>query len=205
MTPPAIRRSRRTSRGSGFTLVELLIALSILALVGVLGYRAVAALTESETRLMAESERWRTLDALFARLEADLRAAQPRDVRTGAGTEAAVQGTVDERGDGDLRLARAGPEFAVDPGSAGQRLRYRLRDNAVEVLYLPHLDQPATVAPTAYTLATDVARFRLGYLDGGGRWRDRWPALGEPLVPRAVRVELTLATGETVERWMALQ
>ena len=68
-----------------------------------------------------------------------------------------------------LRVSRAGPEFSLEPGSAGQRIGYRLRDGAVEVLYWPHLDQPAGVAPTAYALAGGIARFDIAYLDDARR------------------------------------
>jgi general secretion pathway protein J len=189
----------------GFTLVEVLIALSILALISVLGYRAVAALTASETQLTAESTRWRTLDALLARLDGDLHAAQPRPVRNGSGTEPGFVGSVDAAGESELRFSRAGSEFAFDPGSAGQRLGYRLHDRAVEVLYWPHLDQPASVAPTAYALAPEIAHLQLRYLDDAGLWSDRWPVGAATIVPRAVRVELTLASGATIERWIALR
>ena len=192
-------------RRDGFTLIELLIALGILALVAMLGYRALAALTESEAKLAAEAGRWGALDALFARLEADARTALPRDVRTGADWEPGWIGGVDAGGDATLRFSRAGPEFAVEPGSAGQRIGYRLRNGAVEVLYWPFLDQPSTVVPEAYALIGDVAAFRVAYLDARGTWRERWPALGEPAIPRAIRVELTLAGGETIERWLALR
>ncbi len=95
-----------------------------------------------------------------------------------------------------MRFSRAGPEFAVEPGSAGQRIGYRLRDGAVEVLYWPRLDQPSAAAPKAYALATGIGAFRVAYLDARGGWRERWPAPGESAVPRAVRVSLTLASGE---------
>jgi len=62
----------------GFTLLETLIALAILAVISTLGYRAVSALVDSEAQLTSESLRWRTLDALFARLESDLRQALGR-------------------------------------------------------------------------------------------------------------------------------
>ena len=194
-----------TSRRGGFTLIELLIALAILGLVAALGYRGLAALTDSEAKLAAEAVHWRTLDAFFARLEADARGALPRDVRTGSGTEPGWVGEVDAAGDANLRFSRAGPEFAAEPGSGGQRIGYRLRDGAVEVLYWPFLDQPSAVVPEAHALIGDVARFRVAYLDQRGAWRERWPALGESAVPRAIRVELTLTGGEVIERWLALR
>jgi type II secretion system protein J len=142
---------------------------------------------------------------MFARLEADMRVALPREVRTGAGSEPAWFGDFDAEENAELRFSRAGPEFAVEPGSGGQRIGYRLRNGAVEVLYWPRLDQPATTLPEAYALAGGIARFRVAYLDTRGGWRARWPALGEPAVPRAVRVEMTLAGGGVIERWLALR
>jgi len=189
----------------GFTLVELLVALAILAMLSVLGYRAIASLTDSEVRLSTETARWRALDALFMRLEADLRQAQPRIARAATGSEPAWLGGTDLDGNADLRFSRAGPEFTLEPGSAGQRLGYRLRNGAVEVLYWPYLDIAPGSTPASYVLADGIRRFRVDYVDSLGGWQERWPVAGEPTLPRAVRVELTLADGETVDRWLVLQ
>jgi general secretion pathway protein J len=196
-----IARSRR----AGFTLIEILIALAILGLIAVLGYRAVSSLTDSEAQLSVESQRWRSLDALFARLESDMRLAQPRDVRVGAAIEPAWLAQKDDAGNAVLRVARAGPEFSLEPGSAGQRIGYRLHNGAVEVLYWPHLDEPTGVEPVAYALAGGISRFDIAYLDKSGGWHDRWPLLGEPPLPRAIRIQLTLDDGTAVERWITLR
>lgn len=201
--PHVGRATARTSRA--FTLIELLIALAILALTAVLGYRALDSLTESETRLAAEGERWRMLDGLFARLEADMRAAVPRDARLGNATESAWLGGDDALGNAELRFSRAASEFSLDAGGAGQRIGYRLRNGNVEVLYWPRFDRRADTVPLAYGLVGGVARFRIEYLDARGIWRDRWPALGESPLPRAVRVELALRSGEIIARSMVLR
>jgi general secretion pathway protein J len=190
----------------GFTLLEVLIAVAIVATIAVMGYRAVAALADSESRLSIEAARWRALDAFFARLEGDLREAVPRGARLGATREAAWLGTVaDGDGNAALTFSRAGPEFNLESSSGGQRLQYRFRDGTVEVLYWAGYDRVGTVAPTAYPLLADVARFRLAYLTKDGAWVNAWPVTGDTDLPRAARAELTLANGEVIERWMALQ
>jgi general secretion pathway protein J len=192
-------------RTRGFTLIEVLVALAILALIGVLAYRAMAALADGEARLAAETSRWTTLDAFFARVEADLRAAVPRSVRHGAGRDPAFAANVDASGNAVFTLTRAGSEFGDEPGTAGQRVGYQMRGDTVEIAYWPALDNVATAKPVVYPLLPDVAQFRVGYLSHDGRWIAQWPVLGESDVPTAVRVELLLADGAHVERWITLQ
>lgn len=197
--------SPRPVHRRGFTLIEVLLALAIVAVIALLGYRALSALSESETRLTAEAARWRTLDLFFARLESDLRQAMPRPARLGEARAPAWVGTADALGNGALEFSRAGPEFTLEPGSAGQRLAYRFSNGTIEVLYWAGYDRPREAQPTAYPLVSDVARFRLSYLASSGTWVEAWPLAREADLPRAVRVELTLASGEVIERWLALR
>ena len=197
---------RDAPRGAGFTLVEVLLALAIFGVIAVLAYRATAALTEGEARLSAEARRWRTLEALFTRFEADIRQAVPRGSRVGSRIEPAwLALPADGAGNAALVFTRAGAEFADDPGLAGQRIGYRLRGHAVEIAYWPRVDNAADVQPAVYTLADGVSGFRVAYLGRAGAWRDSWPVPGESALPRAVRVDLTLDSGEAVERWFALR
>ena len=193
------------SRRRGFTLIEVLLALGILALIAVLGYRAVASLSESETRLSVEATRWRTLDQFFARLEGDLRQAVPRPARLGDTRTLPWVGSADAAGNSVLEFSRAGPEFALEVSSAGQRVAYGFRDGMVEERYWASYDRPRGAEPAAYPLVVDVTAFRLSYLTRDGQWSDTWPLPGEADLPRAVRARLTLASGESIERWLALR
>jgi general secretion pathway protein J len=189
----------------GFTLVELLIALAMLAAISLLGYRALVSLADSEARLVSEGERWRTLDGFFARIESDMRATLPRDARHGAATEPAWLARTDAGGNAEVHLSRAASELGSDAGGVGQRIGYRLREGNVEVLYWPRFDRRAGAEPVAHAIVGGVSRLRVEHLDGSGAWRERWPGPGESVLPRAVRVELALAGGEVVDRTLVLR
>ena len=192
----------------GFTLVEALVAVAILAIVALIAWRATAAMSDSEAQLAAETARWRQLDALLTRIEADMREAIPRTVRHGASHEVAWSAQpADDAGNTSLVFSRAGPAALDEPGGGGQRVGYRLRNGRIEVLYWPRLDNVATKDPAAYALADGIARFRILALAPDGRWSDRWPLPGiDPQdLPRGVRVDIELADGSAVERWLALR
>jgi general secretion pathway protein J len=189
-----------------FTLIEVLVAIVILGVVALLAYRATAAMTDSEAHLTQESDRWRSLDMLLARLESDMRQAIPRSARMGTRTESSwLALPADSFGNTVLAFTRAGPEFAVEPGIAGQRIGYRLRDGAIEALYWPQLDNVPGAVPAAYVLARGIDRFRVVELSSRNVWSPQWPLPGETNVPRAVRIEIGLADGTTIDRLIALR
>lgn len=191
--------------GAGFTLVEVLVAVAILAIVATIAWRGTAAMTDAETRLSAESARWQQLDAFVARLEADMRVAIPRGVRNGNAREPAWWSAPDDvQGNVAVVFTRAGPDELDEPGVGGQRVGYRLRDGRVEVAYWPQLDHPLDVVPATYPLVDGIRRLRILQLTADGHWSDRWPITGSPAIPRAVRVEITLDDGSVIARWLAL-
>jgi len=193
-------------RERAFTLIEVLVAIVILGVVALLAYRATAAMTDGEAHLARESDRWRSLDMLFARLESDMRQAIPRSARMGANAEPPwLALPADSLGNSALAFTRAGPEFAVEPGIAGQRIGYRLRDGAIEALYWPQLDNVPGAVPVAYVLARDIDRFRIVQLTSKSGWSPQWPLPGDTNLPRAVRIEIGLADGTTIERLVALR
>ena len=193
-------------RERAFTLIEVLVAIVILGVVALLAYRATAAMTDGEAHLTRESDRWRSLDMLFGRLESDMRQAIPRSARMGANAEPPwLAVPADSLGNSALAFTRAGPEFAVEPGIAGQRIGYRLRDGAIEALYWPQLDNVPGAVPVAYVLARDIDRFRIVQLTSKSGWSPQWPLPGDTNLPRAVRIEIGLADGTTIERLVALR
>jgi type II secretion system protein I len=77
------------SRCAGFTLVEVLLGAGDLRRHQRPCIPRHGNVDGREAQLSAEATRWRTLEALFTRLEADIRQAVPRSVRTGPRVEPA--------------------------------------------------------------------------------------------------------------------
>lgn len=65
------RSSRYSRRQLGLTLIELLIAITVLAVVAVLGWRGLDSIVRSRVALTAEMERTRGVQLAFAQLERD--------------------------------------------------------------------------------------------------------------------------------------
>jgi general secretion pathway protein J len=69
-----IGRRRRAARArfGGFTLIELMIALGIFMVLGVLSYRSLGSIIDSRDRVSVEQQRWLAITRFMQRLELDL-------------------------------------------------------------------------------------------------------------------------------------
>jgi general secretion pathway protein J len=78
-----MRASRKLkSRGRGFTLVELIIAVTILAMVAILGWRGLDGIVRSRIALTAEMEQTRGMQLTFAQLQSDCAQIAPKSLMT---------------------------------------------------------------------------------------------------------------------------
>jgi general secretion pathway protein J len=165
----------------GFTLVEMLIALTIF---GMLTAAGVALLTltvrtqATSERLLDEVGELRRLGALLA---ADLGQAAPRTSRDGDGRPRPA--FIGAAGDSELLLALVRGGNDEDPL---QRVEYRLREGRLERLAFARIDgAPRAVA---MPLLTGISRLRLRYRDREGTWQQVWTATDPTRLPRAVEL-----------------
>jgi general secretion pathway protein J len=195
-----MRRRAVAAGEAGFTLVEMLVALLIFALLAAAGVGLLRASVETqaavESRLadLAAAVRLRTL------LASDLAQAVDRPGRDeGGGTRPGFVGL-----SGELRLVRAGWS---DPAGAGrpelQAVRWDADGGTLQRSALTALDGGRN-GPAA-VLARDLARAAFRYRGPGGEWRTEWqPAPGEPSLPAAVELSLERRGEATVTLVLAL-
>jgi general secretion pathway protein J len=173
--------SPRRSAEHGFTLVEMLIALTIF---GMLTAAGVALLTltvrtqATSDRLLAEVGALRRLDAL---LTSDLGQAAARTSRDGEGrTRPAFIGGV---GDTGLLLAFLRGGNDEEPL---QRVEYRYREGRLERLAFAAADGSDRAVATP--LMADVRSVRMRYRDRDGIWQTVWNSTDPLQLPRAVEL-----------------
>lgn len=188
----------RQRRGRGFTLVELLVALAIFSVLGVLSYRALASIVDSRDRLVVEQKRWQVVTRFVQRLELDLQ-------QVALGQPDAL--SYDAAGQ-TLRLIRL---VGAASGDEVRTIRYRWRDGRVE-RDERRLLPPPPASDTAELVAPDllldgVQSFDWSASEGGAAlvWQPLTAAAGR-LPPAAIRLRFKLAelTGE-VERVVVLR
>lgn len=194
----------------GFTLIELVVAIALLALMTLMTYRGFDSMLRASDQVQSESERWQAVSMFFERLGADVGQATRRPVRAGDGTllpewlghppGATSEAAVDDRINAQVEFTRKSP-----PGSDDVRLGYRLRNNRVELMIWRVLDRAPGSTADIHPLFEGVKTLRFRYLDVAGKWNDSWPpADKQQVLPRALAVELTLGDDAAMQRVFAL-
>jgi general secretion pathway protein J len=133
--------SARRSRTQGFTLLELLVAITILATVSLISWRGLDSLVATRERLEPEADEIRALLTAFGQMDRDLANAVPPSL---IGLSApSVQAIAGSDGNTALQIVRFAPR-GVDRASAVQTVFYTVQDGTLM----------RRAAPPARTLAT---------------------------------------------------
>ena len=206
----------------GFTLVEVLVAMAITALISMMAYTGLSSALSGAESMRAAATRAHEINQTLAMLSRDLRQVVNRPV-------------VDEFG--QLSPALSGGELAPDllvltragwhnstgaPRSALQRVRWWLEDDQLWRGYFPVLDRTAGTEPVETAVLDDVERFEVRFLASLSmvesdrndvidrrNWQDNWITnLSQPgqvpAPPAAVEVVMEVAGLGEVRRTYVL-
>lgn len=194
----------------GFTLLELLIAIALFALLGVATWRLLDGVLRADQAVRAQTEHLRRLDRALWQLERDLLQAVPRPVRDADGQPlAAFLAAPATDVQADLEFTRGGARPPAElPRATLQRVAWRWHEGRLERLRWAALDRRADGKPQRQEALADVEALHWRYLGEDGQWHRQWPPQGRATVPgeadrslpRAVELQLRVPRLGTLRR-----
>jgi general secretion pathway protein J len=195
--------------GFGFTLLELLVALAVFAVIGIAAYSGLKSVLTTRASVEAETQRLNRLQMALYFIERDVEQIVARPVRDEFGqTRPALQGA-----DSDnplLIFTRDGWDNPLQRPRAGlQRVSYRLDGNVLLRGYWQTLDRAGDNTLNETPLLENVEAVHLRFLDQANRWQRQWPRADQTDaasagLPRALEISLQLAGWGEIIRLLPL-
>lgn len=183
----------RFSASRGFTLLELIVAIAVFAVVATMAYSGLDLLLRSRESLETQAQRQRELELAVLGIERDLRQALARPARGPYGDEQPAligSGIAAEWTVLDLTSSRDGVR------TAALRVRYALIDGALWRSRDAVLDRSPRDTSRTRKVLGDVERLSWRFVAAGRQRLDQWPPrtgiTAPERLPRAVEVTLTL-------------
>lgn len=187
------RNSVLPKKCSGFTLIEVLVALFIFAIISTLMASALHTILSSQSSVEKRTTRFAQLQMAMTLMSRDIEQIIDRPITTQNNSlESAVTGNENQ-----ITFTHAG---LMNPSaqllrSTLQRTNYHLEDQTLVRVTWPQLDQTSQTLSHQRPLLNDVTRLQIEYIDNKGYVSHRWPPgdqASNDELPRAIRITLTL-------------
>ena len=197
------------ARQGGFTLLEILVATVILAIMGLMAYRAVSEARVAVANAEGHLERLRAVQRTLQLVATDFRTLTRRPVRESIGDGYRAALLRDPNTGSLVEFSHGGwPNGAGTPRGTVQRVVYRLEDGKLFREHWTVLDATLATQPVRRELLDGVERVDIRYMTRGREWITEWPQFGSTgdleffARPLAVEVTIVLTDYGEIRRLM---
>ena len=209
--------SKSVIKSGGFTLLELLISLTIFALVAAMAYSGLNNVLIARDQTQLKSQQLAQLQTAIQLMSRDIEQSIDRGVRDEFGTDTPIPALKGNQfGDYLLEFTRTGWVNPMNlPRSNLLRVAYTLKDKKLirSIWYV--LDRAQDSARYDSVLLDGIKNLEFFYMDEKKEWQRSWPPdttlsggssstqanQPPPSLPHAVRVEVDTEAFGKVERW----
>ncbi|VAW62563.1 hypothetical protein MNBD_GAMMA11-806 [hydrothermal vent metagenome] len=199
-------------KNSGFTLIEVMIAMAIFAIVSSLAYSGLQSVMNSKIKTEAALERLQELQMTMLMLSSDFQQLSDRDGHDALGGRL-------------LKLTTRDPGLVVDftrggwrnpanqPRSTLQRVAYRVEEDRLIRVHWAYVDRADDDIRIERTLISNIDSLELRFLNNRGQWINDWPnpngqraptnpdgSVPTPESPRAVEITLKMSDWGEIKR-----
>jgi len=186
-------------RARGFTLIEILVAMAVFAVMAALAYGSLNQTILAAEVLGERMDRLQALQRTVRMLTDDLQQLAPRPVRDTLGDTLRPALDTGFQSGFAIELTRGGwSNPAVLPRGTLQRVGYRIEDNELVRYYWQTLDHALSEQPVGVTLLDGVDAIEFRFMVDSANYSAEWPPVNAPgelgarMRPRAVEVTLRL-------------
>lgn len=191
----------------GFTLIEVLVALTVFGVLSLLAYMTLSSTLANSDLIGERMDRMQSIQRTVRVLSSDFVQAAPRPVRDELGTGYRPAIFANTGGDFALEITHGGWNNPAGlPRGTLQRTAYRIEDDALVRFHWNVLDRTFGDDPVATVLLDNVEALGMRFLEASGDWSDTWPpqgAQGQAALkgrPRAVEFVLSLPDEGEISR-----
>ena len=203
-----MRSKAKSARIGGFTLLEILVAIAIFAVLAAAAYGGINSIVRAQIAVRESSEALDALVRALARFEKDLKQAYSRSSRGAYGSiDSAMIGDSNSLNVTTLSITASATGASTEP----VRVRHTLAQGRWLRTQTAALDLAPGTPETARLILADFSGASLRYLDAQLIEHDRWPPANAALeglspdsLPRAVELRLTSKRFGEIRRLIAL-
>ncbi|MEO9944797.1 type II secretion system minor pseudopilin GspJ [Paraglaciecola sp.] len=195
-------------RNRGFTLLEILVAIAIFALIGVASTGVLNSVIESDQLSEERFAKLEELQRAMLTIERDIMQMTNRSVRiNGEASSVVVSGGEDVMSSdaGGLAFVRAGwhnPQMLL-PRSTLQSVGYRLQEKELQRVYGNYVDNVIGYEPKVRVLLSDIEDFQVSFLTDETKLEDAedWEEIySSEVLPLAISVTISSKTFGEIRR-----
>ena len=203
-----MRLGLHSARAAGFTLLEIMVAIAIFAVLAAAAYGGMNSIVRAQIAVRESSDALDAISRALARFEKDLKQAYSRSARGAYGTiDAAMVGDGNSLSVTTMAMTASAAGASATP----VRVRHTLARGRWLRTQTAALDLAPSTPETARLILDDFSAASLRYLDAQLREHDRWPPANAALegvspdtLPRAVELRLTSKRFGEIRRLIAL-
>jgi len=201
---------RQRYKNSGFTLLEVLVALAVFSVMSIMAYGGLKTVLNARNGTERAAERLTELQMAFILIQQDMQHMAPRSIRSEfyGMKEDALE--VDSGLEYPIAFTRGGNSNPYRPHRSGfYRVGYQLEEEELRRLVWPTLDRAVGNVPQAKVLLHGVSEVTFSFLDENDNWINTWPPPGaqnmsKDLLPKAIEMVIVLDDWGTITRLFSM-
>ena len=198
-------------KSSGFTLLEILLAIGITAMIGISTYTLLSQTLRTRDHLSDQTERLRDFQLAATVIQNDLRQISSRVIRDQFGDHQSTIIVGEYNINGFLEFTRNGVSNPLKLKKSNfQRISYKVEDEALIRLTWNVLDQASDTEPREQTLLEGIIEAEVKVWDKeNNEWLTQWPresqnnptVADKAILPDGISMEIITDNGQ-VYRWV---